>query len=266
MPPPPLPSSLSDLHAQYPKGLSGDPSLHNGAYPGAARYSFRTLAINEVRMLTSMARAWLLNSLHWLILSQSEAILSLKTKVSKLEAELMEVKALLVGLSPQFEASKKAIKISDQVILDTAKMLSETEACKDWTGGKQIDEKLKMRTAVNLTRLQSDEIPHISPPKRVNNLSFAPLVASTPDASFTDTTSDEPTIVGILNRKVSSAMKLFHAPAKLKVPTKVPNFRPPAGMKKLLGNLLLKAASAFTLVQTKSYSTKPENQRQSLCA
>ncbi|VDP95056.1 unnamed protein product [Echinostoma caproni] len=62
-----------------------------------------------------------------------------------------------------------------------------------------MDEKLKMRTAVNLTRLQIDEAPHISAPKQVKNLSFIPLVASTPDASFADTTSDDSTIVGIIN-------------------------------------------------------------------
>ncbi|VDP92053.1 unnamed protein product [Echinostoma caproni] len=94
-----------------------------------------------------------------------------------------------------------------------------------------------MRATVNLTQLDIEKIPQISSLQKDKNLSFAPLVASTPDVSFTDITVYKPTIVGILNRKVLSPMKPAHAPAReIKGPIKVPNFRPTAGMKGILGN------------------------------
>ncbi|VDP92059.1 unnamed protein product [Echinostoma caproni] len=99
-------------------------------------------------------------------------------------------------------------------------------------GGINIDEQVQMRNAVSLTRLDIEKVPQISSPKKDKNLCFAQLVASTPDASFADITTDEPTIVVILNRNLLSPMKPSHAPAKeIKGPTKVPAIRPIAGIK-----------------------------------
>ncbi|VDP93077.1 unnamed protein product [Echinostoma caproni] len=130
-------------------------------------------------------------------------------------------------------------------------------------GGVKIDEKLKMRTTVNLTRLDIEEAPHIFSLKKDKNLRFAPLVASTPDASFADITTDDPTIVGILNRKLLSPMKPLHAPVKVvKGPIKLPTIRPIAAVNRILGNPPPKAiTSAHTSKQPKSYSSKTKNLR-----
>ncbi|VDP71392.1 unnamed protein product [Echinostoma caproni] len=125
-------------------------------------------------------------------------------------------------------------------------------------GGLKIDEKLQMRATVNLTRLDIERVPQIFSPKKNKNLRFATLVASTPNASFVDITTDEPTIIGILKRKSLSSMKLAHAPAKeIKGPIKVPNFRPITGIKGILGNPPPRAIPpAHTPAQTKSYFIK----------
>ncbi|VDP93515.1 unnamed protein product [Echinostoma caproni] len=94
-----------------------------------------------------------------------------------------------------------------------------------------MDQKLQTRATVNLTRPDIEKIPQISSPQKGKNLIFAPLVASTPDASFADITADEPTIVGILNRKVLSPMKPAHAPAKTRIVIKCRHVAPRAKAK-----------------------------------
>ncbi|VDP93842.1 unnamed protein product [Echinostoma caproni] len=80
-------------------------------------------------------------------------------------------------------------------------------------GGEKLDEKLQMRTAVNVKRLQTEKVSKLSSPKNSTNMSFAPLVASTP-GSIIDISTEKPTIVGILNSKLLSHMKPSHAPEK----------------------------------------------------
>ncbi|VDP91486.1 unnamed protein product [Echinostoma caproni] len=80
-------------------------------------------------------------------------------------------------------------------------------------GDLKIDKKLQMRATVNLTRLDIENVPQIYL-KKDKNLRFAPLVASSPEASFADITRNGPTIAGVFNRKLLSPIKPSHAPAK----------------------------------------------------